>query len=184
MPRDIYFHIEVDDHQAKEFFVYAGYHIRDARDPFRRVAYEVILPGLVEQFDTEGERTGGWEPLDDDYLEDKIKAGYGNKPILERTGAMKRDLLDPLAFHVTKDHLSYNPSDFNQVAEYGNRYDFYHQTGEGRVPARPWLVLTPNDERQIAEIFYEWLDELRLANRRRPNTGVYLGPLPEGYTLI
>jgi phage gpG-like protein len=175
-----YWRIELEgEEQAKAFFDYAGYKVRDMRDPFHRVKDEVILLGLHVQFNTEGGRTGGWISLNADYEEDKF-AKWGYKPILEASGLMKQKLLDPDAFHITQKRLVYSPD--------APEYAVAHQTGaerpRGDLPPRPWLVVTFDDEDKIYDIFYEWLDELRHANRRRPNSGVYMGPMPKGWSLI
>lgn len=188
MPRDLYWDIKVDDREVINFFEYAGYKTRDARDPLSKVAYEVIYPGIQIQFITEGARTGGWQSLSTMYEKQKAADGYGAKPILERTGAMKKDLLDISAFRVTRTSMHYHPRDTHRVAEYGSgEYAEYLQQGrydEHYMPPRPWLVVTPEDERKIYDIFYEWLDELRTANRSRRGTAVYMGSIPQGWSLI
>jgi phage gpG-like protein len=179
MASDIHFRVDVDDKQAIAFFEYAGYKTRDAREPLRKVAMEVIYPGIVEQFEEEGARTGGWQPLNKKYLKQKAKDGYGDKPILERTGEMKDALLDPEAFHVYKTKLTYRPNAPDRAV--------WHQQGrddENYMPARPWLVITEEDNAQIRDIFTDWLDELRTSNPRRGGTEVYMGPIPRGWTLI
>lgn len=170
------FEFKVHDAQLQAFFAYAGYKARDLREPFRKIAFEVLLPGIAEQFATEGERSGEfWEDLSTPYdLYKELR--WGPKPILEASGAGKAALLNPGAFEIHAHSMRYSPD--------APEYMDYHQTGTSKMPARPWLRITPDDELQMTDIFEDWLDDLRSANQRRgPVTG-YSGPIPQGFTLI
>lgn len=174
MARETFIRLDVDDAEMQEWFVYAGYKVRDARAPFARVAYDVIRTGIYEQFATEGERSGEpWEPLSEEYQRRKIQDGYGDKPILERTGSMKDDLTAFDAFQITREHMRYAPRAERQMARYGKRYDHYHQTGGdifGVPPRRQIADVTRDDMAQIEHIFTAWLDDLRTHNMRRPGS--------------
>lgn len=166
---------ELHDSVMQEWFAYAGYKARDAREPFREIAYTVIRPGIVEQFATEGRRlyTEGWKPLSESYAKYKAKDGYGEKPILQRKGAMKDAMESWTAFRVHQHNLSYEPV----VPDYAH----WHQTGgyvEGQPPQRKIVDITTDDEIEIQYIFEKWLDDLRFDNRRRPNAagGISLFP--------
>lgn len=168
----------VDDATAQAWFDYAGYKIRDARQPLRRVAFEVIRPGIVEQFKTEGMRTGGWQQLRYPYAVWKMEM-VGDKPILEFSGKGKRRMLALTAFKVHKTSLIYNPNDPG--------YMHWHQTGgykPGKPPQRQIVTITTQDKAQIEAIFMEWLDSLRLSNKARPNdVGGFTGPMP-GWSVL
>lgn len=169
--------IDVDSATTHAWFQYAGYHIRDAREPLREVFDEVLLPGVEAQFDTEGESAGTpWEQLTEDYEARKI-AKYGFMPILEASGKGKRDIIGTPP-RITKMYLRWSPK---------SDYMHWHQSGgyvPGRPPQRPWLVITAEDELQIQGIFESWLDELRGGNTRRgaPDAG-FLGAVPDITTL-
>lgn len=156
--------IDVDTALADAWFEYAGYHIRDAREPLRRSMLEVVFPAIREQLDTSGAHAGTpYEPLADEYGAWKELA-YPGEPILRLTHDMERALFDPLSYRVTRDLLEYRPRDF-KVA--------YHQEGReagakgGYMPARPPVALSVGDVEEIETIFTDWLDELRVTNRRR-----------------
>jgi len=59
-------------------------------------ASQMILDDVETQFRTEGSLSGGWAPLKLSTIIDKAKKGYGGKPILERTGALKRVFIGKL----------------------------------------------------------------------------------------
>lgn len=164
----------VDDTTAQAWFDYAGYKIRDARLPLTRVAFEVIRPGIEEQFASEGMRTDpmGWRPLNGIYEYYKLLQ-WGPKPILEASGTGKRRLLAFTAFKIHKTSLIYNPDDPG--------YMHWHQTGgykPGKPPQRQIVTITVQDRVQIEAIFMEWLDTLRRSNRARPNDIGFSGPMP------
>jgi hypothetical protein len=183
MAREEVLKVTVHDEELRRWFDYAGYKVRDARDPFARVAEEIIRLGIETQFVTEGARSGGWEPLAFRTRQERALQGFGaGHPILERTGAMKSDLLDPDAFIVTRERLRYSPRSVEQMAMYQKSYANYHQEIQTRddgsiTPARPWLVWLPEDNHRMEEIFEDWLDDLRFENRARPNVlGIFGAP--------
>lgn len=178
MAREQVLKVTINDEELRRWFEYAGYKVRDARDPFARIAYELILLGIETQFVTEGMRSGGWMPLALRTRQERAHEGFGPAhPILERTGAMKEDLTAIDAFRITREHLEYSPRDTRQIAEHGKTYAHYHQEESGRTPARPWLIITDSDEEYMEHIFENWLDDLRFENRARPNVlGIFGAP--------
>jgi hypothetical protein len=154
--------IDIDTALAQAYFDYAGYHVRDARPPLTDVKNFVIIPAIRGQLSSRGVRGGKpYEPLSLDYEKRKAADGYGMEPILRRTGAMEMALFDEDAFHITSQHLDYEPD---------SEYAFWHQVGGyvfGRPPQREIIVLTTSDAEEIEDIFTIWLDDLRTANTRR-----------------
>ena len=155
--------IDIDDALVQEWLAYAGYHIRDARDPLGEIRDEVIRPAIEEQIRTQGMRSGDpYRELTEPYRLRK-EAQYGVQPILVASGDMRDDLDEVTAYRITRDSMTYEPS---------NDYAHWHQTGgyvENRPPQRIILKLIPNDYQVIENIFQDWLDDLRVANRRRPS---------------
>lgn len=172
MAYDVFLETKIEDDKVQAFLTYAGYHIRDARDPLERVMQDVVFPAIGGQLDSEGARGGSpYEELSPEYLERKIREGYGGQPILRRTGDMAGrnvgdrygDLFADNSYRATRDSLRYAPR---------NRAAHWHQTGgyvAGQPPQRQILQLTVEDDHEIQDIFNLWLDELRVANARRPN---------------
>lgn len=154
--------IRIDDEQAQEYFAYAGYKIRDMRDPLRDVRDQVIRPAIREALDSEGESIGEvWPAYSEDYGTRKETSLYADEPMLTRTRTARAVLDNPAAYHITQTKLDYFIF---------SDYMYYHQSGEAMGgKQRRWLDITTDDEYQIQGIFEAWLDELALANRRRGN---------------
>lgn len=127
---------------------------------FERAGAEVanvgkhILPRLLpvletetaKQFDAEGAgpATGSWAPLSVSYAKWKA-AHFPGAPTLVATGALRAALTDPSApgarRDVSGDSLTYGTS--------GVPYASLHQTGTGRMPARPPFDFGPGAEAAI-----------------------------------
>jgi hypothetical protein len=92
--------------------------------------WEQIISDLrritADRFDAEGP---GWAPLSARYAAQKAITHPG-RPILVRTGELRRDLVDdPDVREATPTRMAYG----TRVVRYG----VHHQTGTGRMPARP-----------------------------------------------
>lgn len=154
--------VSIDTHQVDDWFVYAGYKARDAREPLRESIQNVVVHAAREQILSEGSRSGQpYEALNEEYELEKIEAVGFAHPILVRTGKMLRDLDDRTAVRVHMHSAHWNPY---------NDYLHWHQTGgyvEGRPPQRVVVALTTEDYEDIQDIFENWLTDLRHTNRRR-----------------
>lgn len=114
---------------------------------------EHILPRLLpilevetaKQFDAEGSgpQSGSWAPLSVSYAKWKA-AHFPGKPILQRTGALKAALTGPGA-NARRD-ISGNTLSFGTT---GLPYASFHQTGTGRMPARPEFDFGPDFEKAM-----------------------------------
>jgi hypothetical protein len=169
---DLLLSIDVDDSEAQAYFDYAGYHARDMRDPLRDVLHQVILPGIFEQFESEGDRSGGWQPLTERWEQYKMRKG-AIPMILQFHGDMRDEMLgldgsEP--WRITHDELNY--------AVHDKKATLHQQGGwePGRPPQREIIVITAEDDEHIEFIFTEWLDELRVANFRRGGVAVDVRP--------
>jgi hypothetical protein len=164
---EVILRVDIDIATADAYFLYAGYKIRDAREPLRDVMHEVVWPAIRGQLDEKGARSGApWQELSEEYGAWK-ELRYPGEPILRLTGAMERSLFDPFSYRVTMQNLTYRPLD-EKVS--------WHQTGAersrgGRLPQRVIVELTVEDYETVDDIFTEWLDELRTANARRGPLG-------------
>lgn len=107
-----------------------------------------ILPRLLpvlevetgKGFDAEGGASGNWAPLSVSYAKWKA-AHYPGKPILQRTGALQAALTGPgsnARREVSGDTLTFGTS--------GLPYASLHQTGTGKMPARPEFDYGPDFE--------------------------------------
>lgn len=155
---DLFLSIEVDDEEAEAYFDYAGYHARDLRRPLIRAMVEIVIPGIDEQFDTEGARSGGWRPVTDNWFRHKLKhATYLTTLMFD--GDMRKEATSPTNIEVTRD----GEADFVIDSDVAR----YHQSGMGNNPVRELIVWTPDDEEEFSDIWGDWLDDLRVANARR-----------------
>lgn len=108
------------------------------------------------QFETEGALTGGWPPLNTDYLAWKQAVRGVQTSTLVRTGRLRRSLLnpfDPSAFYESTP-LSWERGT-QAVSDKGAPYPVFHQYGIG-VPKREPLVWDDSDNRFV-------VDEMRKA---------------------
>lgn len=89
---------------------------------------------IQRNFNTEGSFVGGWRALSPRYARWKL-AHYGNKPILVRTGAMKR------SFTVGGPGNVLRAWKLRAILGSSIQRAGFHQTGTARMPARPivWL---------------------------------------------
>lgn len=120
--------------------------VEDAR-PAWEVLAERFRNNELRQFRTEGQHaSGGWAPLSADYAAWKARH-YPGKPILERTGDLKRSLTErPFGVEVLEPGFMLVGS----AVPYGE----YHQQGTPRMPRRRPVEL-PEDERR------EWVRVLQ-----------------------
>jgi phage gpG-like protein len=100
---------------------------------------------IMRNFAAEG-RPRKWAPLQPDTIADRIRRGFGAGPILQRSGRMMRGFRaswGPRAYRV------WNNTD----------YWVHHQYGapEADIPARPMLVLLPQDQAQFTRLAREHL---------------------------
>jgi len=107
-----------------------------------------ILPKLLpvlevetaKTFDAEGGASGSWAPLSISYAKWKA-ANFPGKPILERTGKLRVALTGP-GSNARRD-VSGNELTFGTI---GLPYASFHQTGTGKMPARPEFDFGPDFE--------------------------------------
>ncbi len=114
----------------------------------------VMLDSVEENFEKEG-RPERWAPLAEETVEDRRKKGFGPEhPILQRTGTLAASVQE------TSSH--------NEALVHTNlRYAAIHQFGgdagrnkKVKIPARPFMELTQEEEDEIADIIKEALREL------------------------
>ena len=110
-------------------------------------ASQMILDDVETQFRTEGSLSGGWTPLKLSTIIDKAKKGYGGKPILERTGALKKSF-----YRQVNSRRAYISS--------RSPYFGFHQSRQARtteLPRRPMLLLTQSTKEKIVKEFHKFI---------------------------
>ena len=106
----------------------------------------VFEEAVKEQFDARGEGpvAGSWADLTPDYAAWKATA-YPGQPLLERTGALRAALTSsgsPVALRAWSD------TDFT-FGSNGVEYASFHQTGTGKMVARPVFDFGPSFEAEM-----------------------------------
>lgn len=107
----------------------------------------VFEDAVSEQFDGRGSGpiSGAWADLTPDYA--KWKAGaYPGQPLLELTGALRAGLTSPGAPTAFR---QWSSTDFT-FGTSGVEYASFHQTGTGRMRARPVFDFGPSFEQALA----------------------------------
>ncbi len=121
--------------------------VRDQRRGLNAAIDEALIPDLAVQFDTEGR--GRWPALSQSYLERKRKV-YGDKPILQASGALQKSLTQAGATQQVRDVRA-------DGAEYGTdlQYASIHQTGGRGIKQREIFDITPQLVDRIQDVLRE-----------------------------
>jgi hypothetical protein len=140
----------------------------DLSEPLARYG-EYLIAEVGRQFGTEGAQSGEpWQRLTRAYDAWKLEH-YGGRPILVQSGAMRSAALSPRAVTVTPRRLVYEIDDANVSGGTRSEHDrvdrgqlaYWHQTGAGRLPARPIVQLNLEARRELDRIFASWLTAIR-----------------------
>jgi len=124
-----------------------GHGIKSFRDPLIKSVREVIIPSIRQNFVAEGRPQ--WAPLSPQTVRTRKASG----PILDRTGRLLKVATQFNIWHYTKDSATITGLD-SRVS-----YAKYHQGGTSKMPQRPFVLIQREDEVEVEEIFYEWVDE-------------------------
>lgn len=108
--------------------------------PAMEWARDEIIDIVEQQFETEGARSGHkWQKL----AFATIKARGSAHPILIHFGDLFDELISPARYFVSDDSIEYHGGWASD--EYGH----FHQTGTGKMPARPPFEFTDHDEQHL-----------------------------------
>lgn len=127
-----------------------GDEISDWRPVWKEIAKDYALIEM-RQFDSEGSSGLGkrWKPLSKGYAKWK-RQHYGDKPILELTGAMRHAAINP---QVRMDKTSLEMT-------IGDRKAIWHQRGHTSptpLPRRPVVMLTEADKRRWFKLMQSYV---------------------------
>lgn len=168
-----------------------GLDIRSFKDPLKEALVQVIIPSIESNFLSEGRPR--WTPLADATI---ARKGFTN--VLVTTNKLFHTMQRQNIWTLTKDYLILQdlPQSvwYGKVHQGGatfsvrggggrtssERHMGYSIGGKaagsakaesstGEIPARPFVMLQPKDERQIESIFRHWLDDKVRAAARRIN---------------
>lgn len=138
---------------AANFAAY-GLDIRSFREPLKRSIQQVLAPSFRRNF-VEGGRPEQWDELSDITLARKAALGQDLSPLVATRTLMR------VAGQLNIWHLTSEEAYVDQLpnAEYGR----FHMTGTEFMPSRPFLVIQPEDEEEIEEVFVQWLFQRAMA---------------------
>lgn len=106
-------------------------------------ASKIILAEIDEGFETSGHSLGRpWKPLNENYARKKAEA-IGDQPILVYTGAMRSSVGVERS---TENSLKITAKDPKAPK---------HQFGDGRIPARPFMVISSETVDEIMNMISE-----------------------------
>ena len=133
--------------------------LKSLREPLSRAVKEVMIPSFRQNFDNEGRPS--WYPPARSY----------NHPLLNDTGKLRNGATLLAIWDFDREQAKLNPSSL--ASRVGAR--IVHQTGFTRkttpsvtnnlakgfhtIPARPFIMMQPEDEVSIERIFTDYLDE-------------------------
>jgi phage virion morphogenesis protein len=135
-----------------------GVEIRSFREPLKRSVQQVIIPSIRKNFDSGGRP--GWAPYADITIEFHQELGEAmSQGMLNKTGKLKQTMGYFNIWSVDREKAELR--DLPANIWYGK----IHQAGYGGrggkyvIPARPFVMLQPDDEQKIVEVFDKWLEE-------------------------
>lgn len=127
-----------------------GEDVKDLRPAFRLIAAS-FREIERKQFESQGTYgAGGWVSLSPSYAEWK-ELNYPGRQILQLTGALMASLVGK-----TSDSIEEIEKLVMAIGSKLN-YALFHQTGTGRMPARPVIKLTEEDKRGWMKILHKFL---------------------------
>lgn len=128
--------------------------IKDWTPAFEDTADALVKVFSVDAFDTEGQAFDEpWAALKPRYAARKAREGYGDKPILVKTGKMQK------AFQ------SLAKTDYAQVWN-STAYFKYHQSNQPRskLPRRVMMKLAEDQRQMVVKIFHTyWHNKMKKA---------------------
>lgn len=131
---------------ANDLDDFATYGIRSFREPLTKSVREVIIPSIRRNFASEGRPA--WRPLAASTVLDRGASG----PILNRTGRLLKVATQFNIWSYTRDSATITGID-GRV-----KYAKYHQGGTRKMPQRAFVLIQDEDEEEIEQIFYEFVD--------------------------
>lgn len=126
--------------------------LADFKPVFAAIAPE-FYAAEARQFESEGQ--GSWPALAESTVKQKAAAGYGSKPILQRTGKLYESL--------TVQGAPFNVTDIGETeATFGTNvpYAILHQLGGGKLPRRREIDPTDADKQKFVSVAQTRMREL------------------------
>lgn len=132
-----------------------GLDIRSFREPLKRSIQQVLAPSFRKNFDVGGRPR--WQPLSSETIEIRQRLNKRGKGILIRTGTLRRVASQLNIWTITT--TSAVIKDLPSRIWYGTLQQAGTRSGTANIPARPFIVLQPEDYDGIEKVFAKWIDE-------------------------
>lgn len=134
-----------------------GKDLSNMRTPLTTAIKTVIIPSIDAQFQAGGDPA--WEPLSPETINRRDRQGTGEK-ILVETGALQR-----VATQFSRWDVGTDQAEISNFPAYRQVVAAVHQNGAERVggshgvsiPARPFMVISSEDQDKITDVFYAWM---------------------------
>jgi phage gpG-like protein len=123
----------------------AALSIKSLREPLTKSVKQVIIPSIRKNFDAEGRPA--WRQLADSTV---ARRGTSH-PILDEKGTLKKRATQFNIWTIGRDSAAITGLD-SRV-----KYAGFHQGGTRNMPQRAFIMFQDEDEREIEEIFYEFI---------------------------
>lgn len=124
--------------------------VRSFRVPITRAIQRVLAPSFQLNFEVGGRPK--WKPLAPATVERKAREGKNPATLIDK-GVLKRTSGFLSIWKITQEDAAI--LGFPDYAFHG----YYHQQGTPTIPARPFLVIQPEDEDKVENEFDFWLEE-------------------------
>jgi phage gpG-like protein len=154
-----------------------GLDIRSFREPLEQAVRHVIIPSIRKNFDYEGRPK--WTALSGATIERRMIEGYGPGPILARSGNLRGVATQLSIWTIDREKALVTdiPSSawYGKVHQAGATFSFSSGAGagvkylgrvvggasggQGKIPARPFLMIQDQDIPKIERVFDRWLGE-------------------------
>lgn len=153
-----------------------GADIRSFRVPLKRMIKEVVIPSIRTNFITSGRPA--WQPLEQKTIQRKSKKGQSAQPLIA-SGRLIRKMGQLNIWHIDteKAMILDLPADvwYGKVHQAGlgstartvsvknistGKVETFQEADEGGgIPARPFVMVQPEDIDRMEKIMADWVDE-------------------------
>jgi phage gpG-like protein len=123
------------------------------RDLLGQAVDQVVRPSIAANFEAGGRPP--WDELAEATVQRRERSGLGARPLIA-SGQGMAAALDRDRWAITRTEATYPGAGWSGPGAYVR----FHQEGseDGRLPARPFLALQPEDARRLDAAGLAWLD--------------------------
>lgn len=121
-------------------------------------ANDAIRLGFQENFSAESAGSGAkWQALAPSTVRERLRLGYGARPILVRSGSLLNSLMGG-----TDSVEEFSTSNDGWVLSVGtkNKYAIFHELGTSKMPARPFIEISQSSQEKVADSLEQMISEI------------------------